>query len=236
MDRDLSSVADNMGVRVETLRRQYEQNLDNPSYRYDRDTALFSFLRGERVRLEGSSWLDVGADTGAMSVYLSEILKSNTFELCDVNAASRTNFPVRKIEGVALDYESNSFDLVLFIYVLHHAGNNAIQLLRDAHRIARKLVIVAEDPKDTDRDCRWAYQDDQRGTFRGQKEWKELFTLLGYYTVLEQPLDCHVHSRHLFVLAPNEQNRHTDNVSSASPSADSSQGHSWLQGGGLGSA
>jgi SAM-dependent methyltransferase len=204
-DSDLSEVAQATGIRLETLTQQRDAGLDNPAYRFHRDRALLSYIVSHVDELRGCSWLDVGAGTGAVSVYFSEILKSSAFELCDVNVATRTNFPVRQIDGMTLDYGRNSFDLVLFSYVLHHAGDNAIPLLRDAHRITRKLVIVAEDPKETLSDCVWAYQDDKRGTFRGRKEWLELFSMLGFSVAHEHPLDCQGHSRHLFVLAPHKE-------------------------------
>jgi SAM-dependent methyltransferase len=146
--------------------------------------------------------LDVGADSGALSVYLSAMLDSENFELCDVELAPRSNFPVRKTAGTHLEYVDNSFDLVLFCYVLHHAGENTIQLLQDAHRIARKYVIVLEDPKETDNDCLWAYVHDRRGTFRGLKEWRDMFSAIGFSLIYEKELDGDPHTRHFFLLAP----------------------------------
>jgi ubiquinone/menaquinone biosynthesis C-methylase UbiE len=153
-------------------------------------------------RFKGFSWLDVGAGTGAMSLYLSEIFESTDCELCDVTIPPQSNAPVKHIEGTRLDYQSNSFDIVFFSYILHHAADNTISLLRDAHRIARRYVVVTEDLKDTAADCLWAYTHDERGAFRGRKEWKELFSLTGFSIVYETPLDGHVHSREFFLLTP----------------------------------
>ena len=136
--------------------------------------------------------------------YLTESLGSSEFELCDRVPASRSNFPVKKVNGTSLDYPSKSFDLVFFSYVLHHAADDAIQLLRDAHRIARKFVIVTEDPKETHDDYLWAYVHDKRGTFRGTKEWIDLFSALGFSVVHQAKLDGVPHSRHFFLLAPHE--------------------------------
>ena len=201
-DGDLSQVGRATGIKLETLQHQRDEDLDNPSYRFHRDSAFFSYLATRAEDLKGCSWLDVGADTGALSVYVSEILNSSDFALCDVHTPRKSNFPVRRIDGTRLDYADASFDLVFFSYVLHHAGDDAIPLLRDAHRIARRYVIVLEDPKETDADCRWAYQDDRRGTYRGRTEWLALFSAMGFSLILEEPLDCYGHSRHLFVLAP----------------------------------
>ena len=202
---DLARLANETGISLETLVHQLDIGLDNPAYRFKRDAALFAYFLAEANRLRGCSWLDVGADTGAVSLYLSEILRSTDFTLCDVHTPPRSNFPVRHIDGTRLDYPDRSFDLVLFSYVLHHAADNTIQLLRDARRIARRNVIVAEDPKETEADRRWAYQDDPGGIFRGLREWRALFTLLGFSIVHEAPLSHHAHSRHLFVLAPDPQ-------------------------------
>jgi SAM-dependent methyltransferase len=201
---DLARLARETGIRQETLEHQRESGLDNPAYRFERDRGLLSYLIAHAAELKGCSWLDVGANTGAVNVYLSEILQSTDFALCDVTVPPRTNFPVRKIDGTRLDYEPDSFDLVLFNYVLHHASDNAISLLRDAHRIARRYVIVTEDPKITEADHHWAYQDDRRGTYRGLKEWRELFAMLGFALVHDEPLDCRGHSRHFFLLAPSK--------------------------------
>jgi SAM-dependent methyltransferase len=202
---DLARLANETGISLETLVHQRDIGLDNPAYRFERDAAFFAYFLAEANRLKGCSWLDVGANTGAVSLYLSEILRSTDFTLCDVHTPPRSNFPVRHIDGTRLDYPDHSVDLVLFSYVLHHAADNAIPLLRDARRIARRNVIVTEDPKETEADRRWAYQDDPGGTYRGLREWRALFILLGFSIVYEASLSHHAHSRHLFVLAPDPE-------------------------------
>src|SRR5215472_733038 len=152
---DLKQISNQYGIRLETLQRQKAAGVDNPAYRFHRDEGFFSYFASHAESLKGCSWLDVGADKGAVSLYLSEILNSTNFELCDIVVTPHSELPVKQFAGTHLDYECNSFDLVLFSYVLHHAADNTIQLLRDAHRIARKYVVVTEDPKETDNDCYW---------------------------------------------------------------------------------
>lgn len=201
---NLAAIANQYRVHSDTLQRQKARRLDNPAYRFHRDGAFFSYFAAHAETLRELSWLDVGADTGAVSVYLSEILRSTNFELCDTAPASQCNFPIRKIDGTRLDYQDNSFDMVLFSYVLHHAGDNTINLLRDARRIARRLVAVTEDPKETGRDYDWAYRHDKQGTFRGRQEWIALFSIIGFSLVHEEPLNCEIHNRHFFLLTPNK--------------------------------
>ena len=204
---DLSKISTQYRIRLETLQHQKDVGLDNPAYRFHRDEGFFSYFVAHADSFRRCSWLDVGAGTGAVSLYLSEILGSTNFELCDVSVAARSSFPVKQIDGTHLNHESNSFDLVFFSYVLHHAGDNTIQLLRDAHRIARRYVAVTEDPKETAEDYLWAYKHDKQGTFRGLKEWKELFSTMDFSLVYEIALDCRVHSRHFFLLAPKKDGR-----------------------------
>jgi SAM-dependent methyltransferase len=199
---ELPPISQKFGIRLDTLQHQKDTGLDHPAYRFHRDADFFSYFVRNAERFRGSSWLDVGAGTGAMSVYLSEIFQSTDFELCDVQVPPHSNAPVKEIAGTHLDYENDSFDLVFFSYILHHAADNTIPLLRDAHRIARSYVAVTEDPKETAADCLWAYKHDDRGAFRGRKEWKELFSLTGFSVVYETPLDGDVHSREFFLLAP----------------------------------
>jgi hypothetical protein len=56
---------------------------------------------------------------------------------CDVYAA-----------GNPLPYRDRRFDTVLLETVLHHAAEDALQLLKEAARVARRHVIVAEDVLD----------------------------------------------------------------------------------------
>ena len=56
---------------------------------------------------------------------------------CDVYAA-----------GTPLPYRSNRFHTVLLETVLHHAAEDALQLLGEVARVARKRVVIAEDVLD----------------------------------------------------------------------------------------
>lgn len=201
---DLPSIARRYGIPLATLEQQRDTGIDNPAYRFYRDGGFFTYFASHAAALQGSSWLDVGADTGAVSLYLSELLGSKNFELCDVSVAPRALFPVRRITGASLDYAPDSFDLVFFSYVLHHAADDTIQLLRDARKIARRYIVVTEDPKENADDYYWAYMHDKRGTFRGCKEWRQLFDVVGLTIVHDEALNAELHSRHMFVLDPNK--------------------------------
>lgn len=201
----LGELAFRYPIKLGTLQRMVREGLDNPSYRFHRDAAFYDHFVPWSAQLKGASWLDVGADSGCVDAYLADMTGSDRIELVDINVAAKSAYPVKQFDGQHLDYPDNSFDLVFFTYVLHHAADSTLGLLRDAHRIAAKHVIVLEDPKETAADLRWAYKHDPRGTFRGLREWRELFALTGFTVVHDAPLGADIHSRHFFVLAPDGQ-------------------------------
>lgn len=47
----------------------------------------------------------------------------------------------RRFDGANLPFENESFDLILFSDVLHHCYPNALQLLREAGRTARHIIV-----------------------------------------------------------------------------------------------
>jgi ubiquinone/menaquinone biosynthesis C-methylase UbiE len=57
---------------------------------------------------------------------------------------TRNRLPVVIYNGLDIPFKDNSFDVVLILFVLHHAAEPA-RLLREAKRICRRSVIVFED-------------------------------------------------------------------------------------------
>ena len=76
--------------------------------------------------------------------------------------------------GTPLPYRAAHFDTVLLETVLHHAADNALQLLKEAVRVARRRVIVAEDVLDrrASRSVVNAYRaHDPWAVYRSTAEW-----------------------------------------------------------------
>ena len=85
---------------------------------------------------------------------------------CDVYAA-----------GTPLPYRTDRFHTVLLETVLHHAAEDALQLLGEAVRVARKRVIIAEDVlnRRASRSVVDAYRaHDPWAIYRSTDEWIEL--------------------------------------------------------------
>ena len=102
-------------------------------------------------------------------------------------------------ERLHLPAADRSVHLVLFNWVLHHAADAAIPLLREARRVVRRggRIVVVEDLKGDKKASRSHQANAHPGceagcAFRGADEWRELFALLGLTIVSEQtpPRGC----------------------------------------------
>jgi len=134
--------------------------------RSHKDIALANRLFGgiHAVQAELSPWLrragptatllDVGTGTGdipdrlrkdaaAHGVSLEVFGLDGRFEL----VKATREWPVAGVLGNALDlpFASHAFDFVIASQVLHHfAHDDAVQLVREMHRVARRRVVIAD--------------------------------------------------------------------------------------------
>ena len=124
--------------------------------------------------------LDVGGGQGELGALTTAhwTKGSNTsinWNCIDVRRSERCT----QFDGRRLPQANASADVVVFSYMLHHAGDHTISLLREAARVSRDYVVVVEDLKGETRRVAWnEFKDEWSGTFRGEEEWRELFGLL----------------------------------------------------------
>ena len=64
--------------------------------------------------------------------------------LLDVVDCNETNLPLQLYDGRQLPHPAKTFDVVLFVFVLHHTLNHE-ELLQEAARVARRSIIIVED-------------------------------------------------------------------------------------------
>lgn len=84
------------------------------------------------------------------------------------------NFPFKK---------GTTFDVINMGFMLHHASQNTMEILKQVKVLRPKLVIVGEDLLDLDHSLKWmerCYQHQPGGMFRSDREWVQLFRLLGF--------------------------------------------------------
>lgn len=134
--------------------------------RSHRDIALANRLFGgiHAVQAELAPWLrgagasatllDVGTGTGDIPDRLRRFAASHDVALevfgldgrVELVKATR-EFPVAGVAGDALSlpFASGAFDFVIASQVLHHfAFDEAVQLVREMHRVARRRVVIAD--------------------------------------------------------------------------------------------
>ena len=119
--------------------------LQEESVRVERARAEFNFRSIQAQVPHGCKVLDVGA----WSCYLGQLLRDRVgceVLSLDVVDANKTDMPFQVFDGTALPVESRSFDVVLFLYVLHHAADDQ-PLLDEARRVLRDggCLLIAED-------------------------------------------------------------------------------------------
>jgi SAM-dependent methyltransferase len=94
-----------------------------------------------------SSVLDVGTGDGWIASVVAGRRPDLTISGIDVLERTRTHVPVRVFDGVHIPYPNRSVDAVMFVDVLHHT-NDPLILLKEAHRVSRKAIVVKDHCRD----------------------------------------------------------------------------------------
>lgn len=90
----------------------------------------------------GSTILDIGCGTGQVGFL---VRKKKKVHVQGVELALRENclIDVVEFDGRQLPFEADSFDVCMFVDVLHHT-DNVKELVKEACRVSRELVIVKD--------------------------------------------------------------------------------------------
>lgn len=158
--------------------------------------------------------LDVGCGSGYIAHHLSAMLGAPVTGT-DVGAQVEASIPYQPFDGRALPFADGAFDVVLFCYVLHHAGD-AGALLAEARRVLQpdgRLIIYEDTPRSAiDRllcfrhERQWLRRTGPC-TFRRDGAWRELFHSLGFLIRVARSLSrlrdpAYPVARSLYVLSP----------------------------------
>ena len=92
--------------------------------------------------LESERIIDIGSGSGMIAKVISERIPVD-FILVDVIDWNITDFPLVLFDGEHIPFPGNAFDVALLIDVLHHSEKEK-QLLKEALRVAKKVIIVEE--------------------------------------------------------------------------------------------
>jgi len=94
-----------------------------------------------------ASVLDVGCGDGAIDGVIQQKRPDVTVRGVDVLARENTKIPVDKFDGVRLPFADSSFDVVMFVDVLHHTDDPMI-LLSEARRVSRRFILLKDHTRD----------------------------------------------------------------------------------------
>jgi len=132
---------------------------------------------------EGEKILDFGCGSGILAKKLKEKLKVEVFGV-DVVDERIEKIPFQKIDGKKIPFENKSFDTILISFVLHHT-ENPIEILKEAKRVAKKIIIFEDLPENFLGKIRcyfhfWSWALLSKGksknfNFFKEKEWEKIF-------------------------------------------------------------
>jgi SAM-dependent methyltransferase len=90
--------------------------------------------------------LDVGCGNGLIAHQLGQ--RRRDLDICgiDVLVPKQTHIPVQRFDGQSIPYADASFDVVMFVDVLHHTAD-PMALLREAVRVARQSLVIKDHPR-----------------------------------------------------------------------------------------
>jgi SAM-dependent methyltransferase len=89
------------------------------------------------------SVLDVGCGDGLLASRIAGARRDVQMQGIDVLQRPQTEIPVTPFDGCHIPHPEASFDVVLFVDVLHHTDDPMI-LLREARRVARRAIVIKD--------------------------------------------------------------------------------------------
>jgi len=108
------------------------------------------FVAGRRVQVlaghltalipAGARVLDVGCGDGLIDRFILESRTDVSIQGIDVLVRPDAPIPVKEFDGITIPFSDASFDLVMFVDVLHHTADPFV-LLREARRVASTVLI-----------------------------------------------------------------------------------------------
>ena len=96
-----------------------------------------------RLLPDSGTVLDVGCGNGIISRHIMDMRPQLCIQGIDVLSRPSCAIPMELYDGCRFPFENNSFDVVMFMDVLHHT-DNALRLLQEAARVCKQSIIVKD--------------------------------------------------------------------------------------------
>jgi len=111
----------------------------------------FVFQRRTRVLAEmlaaqipaGASVLDIGCGDGAIGSLIARLRPDISIQGVEFLVRPGCKIACRAFDGNSLPFQDGSFDVCLFVDVLHHTQDPSV-LLREAARVSRMFVLIKD--------------------------------------------------------------------------------------------
>jgi SAM-dependent methyltransferase len=87
--------------------------------------------------------LDVGCGDGTIDSLLEADRPDIAIKGIDILIRSSARFQVTAFDGVTIPFADRSYDIVMFVDVLHHA-RDPTALLKEAARVARRAIVIKD--------------------------------------------------------------------------------------------
>src|SRR3974377_213040 len=91
----------------------------------------------------GCSVLDIGCGNGSLAADLPCLVPGLHVEGVEVHAREQCAIPFKIFDGEHLPFPDKSFDVCMFIDVLHHSETQ-LSILRDACRVSKKFIVIKD--------------------------------------------------------------------------------------------
>ena len=90
-----------------------------------------------------ASVLDVGSGDGRLARLVANKRPDISIQGIDVRVRTDSAIQVEAFNGTSIPHRNRSFDVVMFVDVLHHTADPMI-LLREAVRVARQVILIKD--------------------------------------------------------------------------------------------
>jgi SAM-dependent methyltransferase len=100
------------------------------------------------IPTEARTVLDIGCGDGTIAGLLAERRPGLAIEGVEVTPRLACRIPCRAFDGSQLPFPDRSFDVCLFVDVLHHT-TDVTQLLHEAARVSRSCVVLKDHLSET---------------------------------------------------------------------------------------
>ena len=110
---------------------------------FGRRTRVLAGALAPLIPPEARTVLDIGCGDGTIASLIAERRPSLAMEGVEVIPRPMCRIPCRAFDGTTLPFPDRSFDVCLFVDVLHHT-TDVTQLLREAARVTRTCVVLKD--------------------------------------------------------------------------------------------